>query len=108
MDADAVCTVPGICADAFLPGLFREFLRWETLRDEGRVAADGILHVAAVLPELVPTALSVRLRNIPLRGRLARARPIQALGADMPTQTLPQRHVSEFAADVRTGLTKSE
>ena len=26
----------------------------------------------------------------------------------MPTQTLPQRHVSEFAADVRTGLTKSE
>lgn len=25
----------------------------------------------------------------------------------MPTQTLPQRHVSEFAADVRKGLTKS-
>src|SRR5580704_19610829 len=71
MDANEIRTIPWICGHALLPRLFREFLRWQTLRDEGRVAANCRLHVAAILPELVSTALSVRLRDIPLRGRLA-------------------------------------
>ncbi len=83
-------TVPWICGDALLPRLFREFLRWQTLRDEGRVAANGCVHVAAILPELVPAALSVRLRDIPLRGRLAIAGQPGPLGVDMLTQTLPK------------------
>lgn len=107
MDAHAVRGLPWVCADALLSRLFREFLRWQTLCDEGRVAANGRVHVTAILPELVPATLPVRVRNLPLRGRLELARQIQGLGADMLTQTLPQRHVSEFAAEVREGLTKS-
>src|SRR5580692_9347595 len=72
MDADEIRAVPWICGAALLPRLFCEFLRWQTLRDEGRVAANGRVHVAAILPELVPATLSVRLRDIPLRGRLAK------------------------------------
>src|ERR1700690_3444759 len=79
MDEDAVRAISRICADALLPRLFREFLRWQTLCDEGRVAANGSMHVAAILPELVSAALPVRLRNVPLRGRLARQ--VQALGS---------------------------
>ncbi len=71
---------PGFVADALLPRLFREFLRWQTLRDEGRVVANGCMHVTAIFPELVPAALSVRLRDIPLRGRLALARRTQTIG----------------------------
>ena len=38
--------------------LLREFLRWHAFRDEGRLAAHGAKHAAAVLPKLVPAALS--------------------------------------------------
>lgn len=107
MDQNAVCAVSWIRADALLPRLFREFLRWEALRDEGRIAPNGRMHVAAILPELVPASLSIRLRNIPVRGGIALAREFRYVGADMLMQTLPLRHVSEFAADVREGLTKS-
>ena len=64
--------VSWIYGNAVLPRIFREFLRWQTLCDERRVAANGSVHVAAILPELVPAALPVRLRDVPLRGRLAR------------------------------------
>src|SRR5579863_8212188 len=81
MDADGIRAVLRICGDALLPRLFGEFLRWETLRDEGRVAANGCVHVTAILPKLVPAALSVRLRNLPLRGRLTLATQTQPLGS---------------------------
>ena len=80
MDAVKIRAVPWICGHALLPRLFREFLRWQTLRDEGRVLANCRVHVATILPELVPAALSVRIRDIPLRGRLALAGKTWALG----------------------------
>jgi L-histidine Nalpha-methyltransferase len=52
---------------------------------------------------LVPASLPVRVRDFPLRRRLN-----PGLGAAMLAYTLlPTRHVSEFAAAVREGLTKS-
>src|SRR5216683_3124704 len=70
MDAHAVCAffrLPGILV---LSRIFREFLRWEALRDEGWFTAHGRLHVAAVVPQLVPAALPVRVRHISLRRTL--------------------------------------
>jgi len=63
------------------------------------------MHAAAVVPQLVPAALSLCVRDIPLRrGLVTRA---QAWEPFMLTyQTLPARHVSEFAAAVREGLLK--
>ena len=40
-----------------LSRLFGEFFRRQTLRDEGRIAAHGRVHAAAVVPQLVPAAL---------------------------------------------------
>src|SRR5258708_10950471 len=60
------------------------------------------MHAAAVVPKLVSAALSVCLRNIPLRRGLINSNQ----GDSMLTSTLPVRDVAEFATDVRESLTK--
>jgi len=62
------------------------------------------MHVAAIFPQLVPAALSLYLRWFPLRQALSR-NPIEIEGG-MATETLAQYSLSEFAVDVRLGLTK--
>ena len=66
---------PGFVAEPVLSGILRRLLRRIALRDEGRVAGDGARAAAADVPQLVPPALSVRLRDVPLRagGRVTRA-----------------------------------
>src|SRR5258708_40105900 len=70
MDAIGVCAAAGLCGNAVLSGLLGELFRWKALRFERRIAAHRSLPVAAVVPELVSTPLSVRLRDVSLRGRL--------------------------------------
>ena len=72
MDAHAVCALSRVPAIFVLSRVFREFLRREALRDEGRFAAHGRMHAAAVVPQLVPAALPVRVRDISLRRTLTR------------------------------------
>jgi hypothetical protein len=67
MDANGIQTISRVLADAFLSWILSEFLRWEALRHEGRLTAHGCLYAATVVPQLVPAALPVRVRNVPLR-----------------------------------------
>src|SRR5262245_61345252 len=53
--------------DSRLCGLFRRLLRWQALRPQGRLVGDGGRARASELPKLVPGALSVRVRQVPLR-----------------------------------------
>src|SRR6266849_526000 len=105
MDAHRVCAAAGVRTDAVLSWLLCEFLRRKALRDERGIAAHCRLHVTALLPQLVPAALPVCLRNFSLRGRVNRnVRP----GAEMSSQTAQQLVLSDFALDVRDGLTKTQ
>ena len=61
----------GIRAVFVLSRLFGQFLRRQAFRDEGRIAAHRRLHAAPVVPQLVPAALSVRVRHFPLRGGIS-------------------------------------
>ena len=58
----------GIPAVFVLSRLLGQFLRRQAFRDEGRIAADGCVHVAPIVPQLVPAALPARVRHFPLRG----------------------------------------
>jgi len=80
MDAHGVQTISRFYGDAVLSRILSEFLRWKALRYEGRFTPHGSLHAAAVVPQLVPAALSVRLRNVSLRRGLIQHKA-QALGA---------------------------
>src|SRR5579859_7444840 len=65
------------------------------------------MHVAALIPQLVSTALSVRLCWIPLRGPSmspARRSPATHLMVTQPFKAAP---TYAFAADVCAGLSKS-
>src|ERR1700730_17326824 len=77
MDAHGVCALCRVSAIFFLSRVFREFLRWEALRDEGRVAAHSRMHVTAVVPELVPAEVPVCAGYIPLRVTLTPAERIE-------------------------------
>src|SRR6202140_3205597 len=105
MCSHGIQTISWIRRDAILSGIFSEFLRWQALCNERRFASHGFMHAGGVVPQLVPAPLSLCVRDIPLRrGLVTRA---QAWEPFMLTyQTLPARHVSEFAAAVREGLLK--
>ena len=70
--ATPVRTVRRLPGVSVLRRLFRQFLRWQTFCDEGRLAAHGSQHAAAFFPQLVPTALSIRVCGIPLREQVNR------------------------------------
>src|SRR5438045_7295907 len=111
MDAHGVRALSGIHSDALLSGLFRKLLRRQALRSERRIAAHGFVYAAPLVPQLVSTALPVRLRNLPLRRGLSSRPPAQAPDRARPRKEtampdLQLQHVSEFAADVRESLTK--
>ena len=69
--SDAFAPFDGFRADGVVSGVFGGILRRRAFRDEGRLAVDGARTRAARIPQLVPAALSVRLRHVPLRGSLA-------------------------------------
>src|SRR5258708_27058129 len=98
MDEHGIQAISRIRGDAVLSRILSEFLRWKALRNEGGIAAHGGLHAAAVVPQLVPTALSLCLRNIPLRRGLNPSNPDASEPFMLTYQTLPARHVAEFAA----------
>ena len=58
---------PGFRAISVLSRLLRRFLRWQAFRDERWIGAHRGLHAAPLVPQLVSTALPVRVRGIPLR-----------------------------------------
>ena|SRR5438309_4200459 len=60
--------------------------------------------IAAILPQLVPVALSVYLHRFPLCRTLTRVNSV--IGGSMLVETLAQDTVTQFAIDVRLGLTK--
>ena len=55
----------GFAPIAVVPGVLGRLLRRRPLRDEGRVAGDRARPRASRVPQLVPAAVSVRLRHIP-------------------------------------------
>ncbi len=88
--------LPWLRALSLLPRLLGGLLRWKAFCGERRFAADCGVHVAALVPQLVPAALSVCLRLVPLCGELKGAAVLIRGGA---IQT-----VNSFADDVRNGL----
>ena len=86
VDVVAVRAVPGVRADAVVSRVLRRLLRRRALRAEGRVAGDARRARAPQLPQLVPPALPVCLRHVPLRA------------SDAVRRSPP------FAEDVRAGL----
>lgn len=68
VDFDAVRPLERIQTVPILSRLLGRFLRWQTFRYEGWFGANGCLYGAAIFPELVSAALSVRLRHLPLCG----------------------------------------
>src|SRR5260370_22152789 len=94
--------VPRISSLRLLSRLLREFLRWQALRNQGRFRAQCSLLPAPLLPQLVSTALPIRLRRIPLRFRVRRGMPRAA----MQTRPSPSSLTSRFALEVSAGLAK--
>src|ERR1700690_3364807 len=72
MDLDAVRSTGWIQALSVPSRGFGGLPRWQTFRNEGRLGAHGCLHGPAIVPELVSTALPIRIRYIPLRGGIVR------------------------------------
>src|SRR5271165_2731205 len=68
VDPDPVCTVRRLCTKGILFGLLGRLFRWQALCDEGRLATNSGVHATAVIPKLVPAALSARLRDLSVRG----------------------------------------
>src|SRR5579875_2813308 len=85
MDEVAVFATSGIRTISVLSRLFRELFRRQTFCNERRFLAHGRVHAEENVPQLVPAAVSIHLRQIPLRGGAARA-------------------LSEFCSDVVMGL----
>src|SRR4030095_9092604 len=79
VDALGFRTPARIRAAVILPRVFCEFFRRETLRDEGGLAAHRRLYAPALLPQLVPGALPVCIRDVSLRGRISKlvANPVR-------------------------------
>src|SRR5258708_6020670 len=94
--------VPRISSLRLLSRLLREFLRWQALHNQGRFRAQCGLLPAPLLPQLVSTALPIRLRRIPLRFRVRRGMPRAA----MQTRPSPSPLTSRFALEVSAGLAK--
>src|SRR5947208_1811204 len=87
MDDDTLSALSRLPTLPVLSRLFGAFLRRSALRAEGGLAADGGAAAAPVVPQLVPTELPLRLRRLPVRGKLMQA-------------------LMEFAREVREGLGK--
>ncbi len=103
MDVDGVRSAAGLHAPAVVSRVLRRLLRRRTRRDEGRLAGHGRRAGAAVLPQLVPAALSIRLRDVPVRPRRRPAMTPPAHSAVLPP-VVEAHHA--FAADVRRYLTE--
>src|SRR5581483_11405672 len=65
--------------------------RWPALRAQGRIAADGRPLPPPVVPQLVPSVVSLHLRHIPVGCFVMYARAL----------------ANEFAREVRAGLTRA-
>src|SRR5262249_24966224 len=63
-EGEGLGAVGGLGGNALVPRVLGGFLRRPPLRDEGRVAGDGVGAAASELPELVPRELSVCLREV--------------------------------------------
>src|SRR2546428_9302724 len=87
MDDDVLSALPRLPALSVLSRLLGAFLRRRPLRAERGLAADGGAASAALVPQLVPAELSLRLRRLPVRWELMQA-------------------LLDFAREVRDGLSK--
>ena len=85
-------------AAAVVSGVLGGLLRRRALRDEGRVAGDRARAGAPRVPQLVPAALSVRLRDVP-------AASAAAMSRTQPRRSAEPR--ASFAAEVRDYLQRT-
>src|SRR5436190_20688694 len=67
VDEHDLRALPGVHRDGVVSGIFCRFFRRRALRDERRVAGHGARAAAADVPQLVPAAISIRLRDVPMR-----------------------------------------
>src|SRR5579884_1048149 len=88
MDLVRICSLCRIPDVLVLSEVLERLLRWRAFRAEGGLSADRSASAAALVPQLVSPAVSVRLRHVP----------------DGPKLMLAAVAVEEFAADVRRGL----
>jgi hypothetical protein len=87
-----------------LSRILREFLRREAFRDEGRFAAHGGVHAAAVVSQLVPASLSLRVRDVSRRRTLTPAIRKLNRGEIMATAVIAQHSRPDLAGTCARGL----
>ena len=89
--------LPGFRGDAVVSRVLGRLLRWPALRDERRLTGDGAGAGPPELPQLVPPAVSLCLRDIPMRGASVTGR------ADPSVPAV----AAEFALEVSAYLQRS-
>src|SRR5215831_3419903 len=67
MDFYTVCSVSWLREVSFLSRVFSRLFRWQTLRHQRRIGANGSMYAASHISQLVPISLSIRLCRFPLR-----------------------------------------
>src|SRR5688572_2502727 len=83
MDQHGVRAVSGVSSDAVVSGVLCGLLRWRALRHERRVTGDGARVDPADLPQLVPAAISLRLRYVQVRAAMTSSTLISAFAEDV-------------------------
>src|SRR5262245_50186993 len=100
VDEHGVRAVRRLPCDGIVSGILRRLFRRRALRDEGRVAGDGARADSSVVPQLVSRALSVCLRDVPLR----EGDPMSVRSGASRAHP-PADFVKDFASDVQYYLT---
>src|SRR5678816_461618 len=97
MDEHSVRTVSRFSSDALVSGVLCRLLRWRALRHERRVAGDGARLDPADIPQLVPAAISLRLRDVQVRATMTQSTLVSAFAEDVRhyLQLLSLIHISE-------------
>src|SRR5688572_9455771 len=101
MDRERVRAFPGFLGAALVPAILGRLLRRRAFRAQGRIPGDRNRAAAADFPQLVPPAISARLRDVPLRA--AHGGPVTPrLAAAVPVRDAD--FADELAADLRSSL----
>src|SRR5215469_26259 len=98
MDTRSIRAVRRVRTASALSGLFRRFLRWPALRDEGRLAAHRGRAGPPQFPQLVPRRLPSHVRRLPGRREINPDKMTPAAAAAAHSFN------AEFAQAVATGL----
>src|SRR5688500_3035921 len=101
VDVDDIQAAAGLCGDGGVSGVLRRFLRRPALRAQRRLAGHGARAAAPQLPQLVPAAVSVRVREG--QGGFSLTSTKSPAHAPDPAGPL----IAAFAADVAAGCART-